>query len=123
LRLQLDVEWLLGDWWMPLGERRFGVVVSNPPYVAGDDVHLDALHHEPRSALTPEGDGLAALRLIVSGAPRHLLTGGSLLLEHGHDQGEAVSEMLNVHGFVGIQTRHDLADLPRCTGGIWQGAS
>jgi release factor glutamine methyltransferase len=91
--------------------------------VAGDDTHLDALGHEPRAALTPEGDGLSALRTIVADAPAHLLTGGSLLLEHGHDQAAAVHEMLNAHGFGDILTRHDLADLPRCTGGIWKGSS
>jgi release factor glutamine methyltransferase len=119
LRLGLDVEWLRGDWWAPMGARKFGLAVANPPYVAGDDPHLAALGHEPRSALTPGGDGLSALRQIVADAPAHLLQGAQLLLEHGHDQGAAVREMLNSRGFEDVQTRHDLADLPRCTGGIW----
>src|SRR5262249_5261815 len=68
-RLGLDVRFHRGDWWQPLGGRRFELIVSNPPYIAGDDPHLPALRHEPRGALTPEGDGLAALRAIVTGAP------------------------------------------------------
>jgi release factor glutamine methyltransferase len=115
----LAVEWLHGDWWAPLHGRRFGLAVSNPPYVAGDDPHLAALTHEPRGALTPEGDGLAALRRIVAGAPDHLLPGAWLLLEHGHDQADAVQTLLTARGFVAAQTRQDLAGLARCTGAAW----
>jgi release factor glutamine methyltransferase len=115
----LAVEWLEGNWWAPLHGRRFGLAVANPPYVAGDDPHLQALAHEPRSALTPEGDGLAALRRIVDGAPPHLLPGAWLLLEHGHDQAVAVQALLNQRGFGTPETRVDLAGLPRCTGAPW----
>jgi release factor glutamine methyltransferase len=120
-QLGLDVEFLEGDWWAPLAGRRFRLAVSNPPYVAGQDPHLAALVHEPRSALTPEGDGLAALRCIVEEAPAHLLAGGWLLLEHGFDQDEAVQALLLRSGFAGVRTRNDLAGLPRCTGGFWPG--
>ncbi len=118
----LDVEFAQGDWWAPWPGRRFGLAVANPPYVAGDDPHLAALRHEPRAALTPEGDGLAALQSIVAAAPRHLLPGAWLLLEHGHDQAEAVAHELAQRGFVCVRTRTDLAGLPRCTGARWRGA-
>ncbi len=118
----LHIEWLLGDWWAPLAGRRFALAVSNPPYVAGDDPHLAALGHEPRAALTPGGDGLAALRRIIAGAPAHLLAGAWLLLEHGHDQAIAVKALLADAGFAPPQTRADLAGLPRCTGARWRGA-
>ncbi len=121
-RLGLPVTWLQGDWWAPLQGRRFELAVSNPPYVAGDDPHLDALGHEPRGALTPEGDGLAALRQIIEGAPAHLAPGAWLLLEHGHDQAEAVRSLLDAAGFRSTATRADLAGLPRCTGARWPGA-
>ncbi len=118
-RLGLDVEWLPGDWWAPFGGHRFQLVISNPPYVAGDDLHLAALGHEPRAALTPEGDGLGALRRIITGAPAHLLPGAWLLLEHGHDQAADVQRLLSQAGFLQPQTRADLAGLPRCTGARW----
>ena len=119
----LAVEWLQGDWWTPLQGRRFGLAVSNPPYVAGDDPHLAALAHEPRLALTPEGDGLAALRRIVAGAPAHLLPGAWLLLEPSHDQAAAVQELLAGRGFGPARSRRDLAGLPRCTGAPWPAAN
>jgi len=115
----LEVEFVLGDWWQPLAGRHFGLAVSNPPYIAGHDPHLRALGHEPRSALTPEGDGLAALRCIIDAAPDYLLPGAWLLLEHGHDQGVEVRQLLQRRGFGPGTTRLDLAGLPRCTAAAW----
>lgn len=116
-RLGLALELLHGPWWAPLAGRRFGLLVSNPPYVAEGDPHLPALAHEPTQALTAGPDGLADLRVLAAGAPGHLLPGGWLLLEHGHDQGDAVRALLRAAGFDAVQTRCDLAGLPRCTGG------
>ena len=110
------VQFVSGDWWAPLAGCRFDVAVSNPPYIAGDDPHLAALGHEPRGALTPEGDGLDALRRIVKGALAHLKPGAWLLLEHGHDQADAVQTLLAGQGLQDIHTRGDLAGLARCTG-------
>lgn len=118
----LQVDWRGGDWWQPLQGRRFHLVASNPPYVAGDDPHLAALHHEPALALTPGGDGLAALATIVDGAAAHLRDGGWLLLEHGHEQAGAVCRLLADAGFEAVQTRADLAGRPRCSGGLWKTA-
>ena len=115
-RLGLDVEFIEGSWWLAVPQRRFHLVLSNPPYIAGGDEHLAALGHEPTRALTPGGDGLDALRCIVADATAHLDPGGWLLLEHGFDQADAVQALLREHGFAGIQTRRDLAGQPRCSG-------
>jgi release factor glutamine methyltransferase len=120
-QLGIDVEWRLGDWWQAVAGGHFDLVVANPPYVAGDDPHLAALRHEPLGALTPGGDGLDALRRIVGGAPAHLHPGGALLLEHGHDQGATVRDLLQAAGFTGVSTRDDLAGMARCTGATWAG--
>ncbi|HWH81409.1 MAG TPA: peptide chain release factor N(5)-glutamine methyltransferase [Burkholderiaceae bacterium] len=122
-RLGVDVDWRLGDWWSALAAgESVDLALSNPPYVAGDDAHLAALGHEPRHALTPGGDGLDALRRIVAGAAGHVRPGGWLLLEHGHDQADAVRALLAEHGFAAIETRRDLAGHARCTGGCRAGA-
>jgi release factor glutamine methyltransferase len=115
--LGLSVEFLHGSWWQPLAGRRFDLVVSNPPYVAAADPHLDALRHEPAAALTPGASGLEALEELVAGAPAHLVPGGWLLLEHGHDQADAMQAMLQRNGFRTVQTRRDLGGQTRCTGG------
>ena len=115
-RLGLDVALQPSAWWGGLAGQRFDLVLSNPPYIASDDPHLAALRHEPMLALTPGGDGLAALREIVAGAPAHMAPGAWLLLEHGWDQADAVQALLRTHGFVEIGTRRDLGGHPRCTG-------
>ncbi|MBK9134903.1 MAG: peptide chain release factor N(5)-glutamine methyltransferase [Betaproteobacteria bacterium] len=118
-RLGLHVGWLDGDWWAPFAGRRFGLVVSNPPYVAEGDAHLRALRHEPVGALVAGPDGLHALTAIVAGTPEHLAAGGWLLLEHGFDQAGTVAALLRARGFEAITTRRDLAGQPRLTGARW----
>jgi release factor glutamine methyltransferase len=122
-RLSLPIEFIEASWWHGLEGRRFDLVLANPPYVAEADPALDSLRHEPRSALTPGGDGLGALEVIAAGAARHLAATGWLLLEHGFDQGEAVRGLLKQAGFADIETRPDLAGLPRATGARWNRAA
>jgi release factor glutamine methyltransferase len=111
------VEFRQGDWFAPLAAGRFDLLISNPPYVAGDDPALAALAFEPRAALTPGPDALACLRLLAQGAPRHLVRGGWLLLEHGTDQGEAVRRELVLAGFSHVRSQRDLAGHERMTEG------
>ena len=114
-RLGLDVRMLQGHWWHAVGTKQFDLAVSNPPYVAEGDKHLDSLRHEPREALVAGADGLAALRPIISGAAQHLR--GWLLVEHGWNQAPAVQRLMRDAGFSAIETRADLSGHPRCTGG------
>jgi release factor glutamine methyltransferase len=108
-----------GDWFGALGNHRFDVIVSNPPYIAADDPHLGQgdLRHEPRTALASGADGLDAIRMITAGASAHLSPGGWLLLEHGYDQGRAVRDLLAHSGFVEVFTALDLEQRERVSGG------
>ncbi len=117
-----NVEFLQGEWFNPITSRRFGVIVSNPPYIPNDDPHLRAgdLRFEPRLALTGGPDGLAAIRKIVLRAPTHLDSGGVLLLEHGYDQAERVRSLLNAAGFNHIHSVNDLAGNSRVTIGRFE---
>lgn len=119
LRLGLPVRFAQADWLAGAGTG-YTVIASNPPYIAAGDPHLPALRHEPVSALVAGADGLDDIRRIVQGAPAHLAEGGWLLLEHGHDQAAPVRQLLAQHGFAEVQSRDDLAGIPRCSGGIWR---
>jgi release factor glutamine methyltransferase len=116
-RLGLAIELVESSWWQALAGRCFELVVANPPYIAADAPQLAALRHEPRTALTPGGDGLDAIRAIVAGAPAHLRPGGWLLVEHGFDQGRAVRALFAAAGLASVETRADLAGHERATGG------
>ncbi|HEX4763155.1 MAG TPA: peptide chain release factor N(5)-glutamine methyltransferase [Usitatibacter sp.] len=114
------VELLEGEWYAPVAGRRFDLIVSNPPYVAGGDPHLvqGDLRFEPRHALTDgSGDGLDSIRHIVAGARAHLNPGGAILIEHGYDQAEAVAALLARAGFADLASIKDLAGIPRVAGG------
>jgi release factor glutamine methyltransferase len=118
-RLGLAVVFYSGDWFDAIPDMRFHLIASNPPYIAELDRHLSALRHEPISALTAGPDGLADIRRLVNGAPDHLHPGGWLLLEHGHDQAEAVYALLQARGFEAVTSRNDLTGIARCGGGRW----
>ncbi|CAN7616511.1 peptide chain release factor N(5)-glutamine methyltransferase [Massilia sp. LjRoot122] len=113
------VRFLRSDWFAAVGEERFDIIASNPPYIAAGDEHLSQgdLRFEPPGALTDHADGLSALRSIIAGAPTHLAPGGWLLLEHGYDQSAAVRALLAARGFGEVQSWRDLSGIERVSGG------
>lgn len=117
-RLGLRVQFRQANWLAGV-EGIFDAIVSNPPYIPAQDPHLAALTHEPLQALASGADGLDDIRAILFQAPRHLPPGGWLLLEHGHDQADAVRTLLQARGFAQVQSRNDLAGIARCSGGQW----
>jgi release factor glutamine methyltransferase len=114
-----NVTFAQGDWCDALGDARFHVIVSNPPYIAESDPHLDAgdLPREPRAALASGADGLDAIRQIVACAPSNLEPDGWLLLEHGWDQASRVRALLERAGFVDVESARDDAGHERVTFG------
>ncbi len=108
-RLNLVVDFRLGDWLTPLAGEAFDLLLSNPPYVASGDPHLAALRYEPTAALAAGPDGLGAIRAIVATARMSLKPGGWLLLEHGHDQASPVMALLHAQGYREISGHRDLS--------------
>jgi release factor glutamine methyltransferase len=120
LRLGIaNVTFVRSNWYADVASGGFDLIASNPPYVATEDPHLSEgdLRFEPRRALTPGGDGLAALKAIVLGAPAHLLSGGWLLVEHGFDQSGSVRALFEAAGFAAVAARRDLAGIDRVVTG------
>ena len=98
------------DWCAQI-QGRFDLIVSNPPYIAADEMpnlSPDVLQWEPHAALTPGGDGLDAYRKIAAQAPARLLAQGRLLLEIGPSQSAAVTALLAAQGLINIRTLADL---------------
>lgn len=107
------------NWFSELQGEGFDLIVSNPPYIAQDDVHLKQgdLRFEPISALASGVDGLDDIRKIVQDAPDYLKTNGWLMLEHGFDQAESVATLLKARGFNQIDHAKDIAGTLRVTFG------
>ena len=113
-RHKLTIDWIRSDWFTQI-DRRFDLIVSNPPYISATDTALEQgdLPAEPIAALSPGPTGLEALEVIIAESPNYLNPGGYLLLEHGYDQQHEVAGLMREHGFININCKLDLNGLPR----------
>ncbi|OOR91554.1 protein-(glutamine-N5) methyltransferase, release factor-specific [Moraxella caviae] len=118
----INCEFMQSSWYQSLtyDTPKFHIIVSNPPYIADDDVHLADLKAEPITALVANDNGLADIKIIITGAKNHLHAGGLLAIEHGYNQGAAVRALFAAAGFSGIATVKDYGDNERVTLGVWQ---
>ncbi|AKT46274.1 hypothetical protein ADJ67_00120 [Eubacterium sulci ATCC 35585] len=116
-----SVKFEQGDLFKPFSKhfrkQKFDMIISNPPYIKSSVIptlQKEVCEHEPLSALDGGESGLDFHERIVSGVGGHLRKGGVLLLEIGHDQGEAVSGLLSRNGdFTSIRVLKDLANRDR----------
>ncbi|TMG91763.1 MAG: peptide chain release factor N(5)-glutamine methyltransferase [Betaproteobacteria bacterium] len=117
----VEIAFVLSDWFDALGSEQFDLIVSNPPYVAAGDAHLERgdVRFEPRLALVGGEDGLDCIRKIAADARTRLRAGGWLLLEHGHDQKDRCVELLLELGYADVSDFQDLAGWPRVCTGRW----
>ena len=96
-------------------EDEFDFILSNPPYVAEKDPHLQDLSFEPITALTAKNNGLADLQTIINQAKKHLKPEAKLILEHGYNQQGMVHNMFQQNEYNNIKNYKDLSDNPRIT--------
>ena len=99
----------------------YDLIISNPPYICIDDPHLGQgdVRFEPESALVSGKEGLDDLRIIITGAKNYLNNNGWLLVEHGHQQGKTIKQLLKNNNYSTISTLKDYSNLDRI--GIGQG--
>lgn len=114
-----NVNLVQSNWCEALPFNTFDAIISNPPYIAENDPHLKQLQWEPRTALVSGTDGLNAIRLIISQAGAHLKQDGLLLLEHGYNQAKTVHNLMQMAGFIDIQSFADTNGILRVTSGWW----
>ena len=114
-----NIKFVQSNWFGALHNQLFDVIVSNPPYIEQNDLHLKQgdLRFEPTSALASGQDGLDDIRNIITNTPQHLNPHGWLLLEHGYNQAEQVAALLKQAGFSQISHAQDLAGIHRVTFG------
>ena len=118
---QLNAIFLQSHWFEKV-TGKFDIIVSNPPYIDQNDVHLSRgdLRFEPRSALVAEEQGYADLRHIIEQAPHYLKENGALLLEHGWQQGAKVRSIFRENSGRQVATVRDYGDNERVTLGFWK---
>jgi release factor glutamine methyltransferase len=119
----LAARFMESDLFSQLGQEQFDVIVSNPPYIASaviETLEPEVRLHEPISALDGTEDGLYFYRKIVTDSKPFLKKDGALLFEIGHDQGEAVAELMKAAGFTGVCVKKDYAGLDRVVYGFFE---
>lgn len=113
-----NIDFICGSWLQPLRQLKFDIIISNPPYIPANDPHLQQgdLLSEPIDALVSGLDGLEDIEKIIANAKQNLKQDGYLLLEHGYDQYQKVSELFNKHGYKQVFTIKDHGGNERVTG-------
>lgn len=116
------VAFMHSNWFSAVAAQQFDLIVSNPPYIEEENRYLKLgdVRFEPSSALTAGHDGLEDIRHIVAQSRRYLSGNGWLVIEHGYQQGAAVTEIFKENAYNNICTHDDLNGLPRITFGSFQ---
>lgn len=114
-----NIRFFLSDWFSDLPAMQFDLVVSNPPYIDENDIHLNQgdLRFEPKTSLISAQQGLADIRCLIDQSRHFLMPGGHLLIEHGYDQQFAVRRLFKDFGYDNVRTHFDLSGQPRVSSG------
>lgn len=114
-----NIKFYQSDWFADLPQQKFAAIISNPPYIAANDTHLEQknLQFEPQKALLAGETGLEAIQHIVRHAKEYLLKNGWLMLEHSYDQAEAMKSLLERRSYASIENYLDLSGYARVTCG------
>ena len=113
------IHFIQSDWFENIKYSQFDIIVSNPPYIADHDPHLNQpeLGFEPRQALVSNNHGMNDLNHIIKHSKQKLATNGYLIVEHGYNQGDIVKHAMQSSGFTNIQELNDLSGTWRATAG------
>jgi release factor glutamine methyltransferase len=116
-----NIQFYQSDWFVDIPKAKFNLIISNPPYIAEDDSHLQQgdVRFEPQTALCAAEQGLGDIKIIAGNARHYLEPCGHLLIEHGYDQLQPVQSLFKDLHYDNVQTYTDLSGQPRVTYGQW----
>jgi release factor glutamine methyltransferase len=116
-----NIQLYQSDWFAGIPDTKFNLIISNPPYIAEDDSHLQQgdVRFEPQTALCAAEQGLGDITIITAAARNYLEPCGHLLIEHGYDQQQQVQALFKDLHYDKVQTYTDLSGQPRVTYGQW----
>lgn len=104
------IQFICSDWFESLPQQTFDAIISNPPYIGQSDEHLSQgdVRFEPKDALVSGIHGLDALQHIIKTSFQWLAPNGWLLLEHGYQQGNIITDTLKQFGYQNVLCLPDL---------------
>ena len=114
-----SVEFIQSNWYANVHNRKYNIIVSNPPYIAEGDPALEpyVLQYEPKTALIADQAGLGDITDIIQHAKYFLKKNGFILLEHGYQQSQEVKNLLRQCAYKNIQCHADLSGTMRAVSG------
>ena len=114
-----NISFVQSDWFTKIKHNDFDIIVSNPPYIAADDPHLlqGDVRFEPKSALLSGINGMDDIEHLCQHAKNYLTQNGWLIVEHGYNQKQLVSDCFAKNGYVEIEHKNDLSGHIRMTAG------
>ena len=115
-----NINFYQGDWCSALPNKKYDIVISNPPYIADNDVHLEKLRYEPQTALTSGKNGLDDIEKITDQAKEFLKPDGVLMVEHGFDQTNSVFSIFQKNAYINIENHKDLTGNSRFVTGKYK---
>lgn len=112
-----NIEFIQSDWFLNIGNKRFDLIISNPPYIDENDPEVDLFvkKYEPQKALFSKTNGLEDLYKIIEESKKYLNKNGAIFLEHGHRQAQKIREKLLKEEFCHDKTFKDLNKKDRIT--------
>ena len=117
------ITFLHGDWFKAVQNKRFDIIVANPPYIPRHQIETllpEIVRYEPRHALDGGQDGLEAIRFILRTAPKYLAPGGTVFLEIGYDQCPAIAAIAEGLGYKDFVCRKDYGGKDRVIRLAWR---
>ena len=104
------------DWFSALDQKRFDVILSNPPYLEENDPHLlQGLEDEPLDALVSGPTGVEAIQYIIENAKNYIKPSGWLFIEHGYNQAKILKDLFEKNGYQHIENAKDIHGVHRVT--------
>jgi len=106
------------DWFSALDQKRFDVILSNPPYLEENNPHLlQGLEDEPLDALVSGPAGTEAIHHIIENAKNYIKPSGWLFIEHGYNQAKILKDLFEKNGYQHIENAKDIHGVYRVTFG------
>ncbi len=114
-----NISTIKSDWFTNITNKKFDLIISNPPYINKSDSHLKnkELLFEPKNALISEQKGYADIIKVIKLSPKFLNSNGALYIEHGYNQSKKIKELFLKNNFIKIKQKKDLNGIIRITSG------
>jgi len=114
-----NISTIKSDWFTNITNKKFDLIISNPPYINKSDSHLKnkELLFEPKNALISGQEGYADIIKIIKLSPKFLNSNGALYIEHGYNQSKKIKELFLKNNFIKIKQKKDLNGIIRITSG------